>query len=63
MKASDTQNQPPGIFQQLLDTVQEANGLPAVDDTMVVRQSDKHDRSDDHLSIFYYGPFDNIVHA
>ena len=58
-----SKHQPRWVLEQLLHANEEANGLTAIDDPMIVRQGQIHHWSDDYLPIFGNGALHNVVHA
>ncbi|KAF1856457.1 hypothetical protein Lal_00048580, partial [Lupinus albus] len=59
----DVQQQTSRVFQQVLDGHQEADGFLAIDQTVIVGQSQVHHRADDHLAVYRHGTLDDVVHA
>ena len=60
---SDFQHQPFGVLDALLDPDQEADGLAAVDDAVVVGEGQVHHRPDDDLVVDGDRPLLDRVHA
>ena len=50
------------IFEQFLDTYQESNAFPTVDDAVVITQREVHHGAHHNLSIDYDGAFLDLVH-